>query len=189
MLVGGALTRLSWNLEDPQKIRRFLDRELFNITDVGDVYGDGLFLGAAVLGLTATSELSHHQGLSDFSSDLSRSLLLSSSTTWALKLSVGRRRPSGGPHSFPSGHTSAAFCVAPIVAKHFGWKAAVPAYLLAGFTGIARMEDRRHFLSDVFFGAAIGLAAGDAVAGGRGASHLFDYVDIGLNSVGISLKF
>ena len=76
--------------------------------------------------------------------------------------------------------------LAQIVAKHFGWKAAVPAYILAGFTGIARMEDRRHYLSDVFFGAAIGLTAGDAVAGGRGASHLFDYLSIGLNSVGLS---
>ena len=189
MIVGGALARLSWNLEDPQEFRRFLDQNVFDITDIGDVYGDGLFLGAGLLGITATSRLSHHQGLTDFSSDLARSLVLSSSATWVLKLSVGRKRPNGGSHSFPSGHTSAAFSVAPIVAKHLGWKAAVPAYLLASFTGIARMEDRRHYLSDVLFGAAIGLAAGDAVAGGRSGSSLLEYVDIGLNSVGVSLKF
>lgn len=189
LLVGGAMTRISWNLEDPQQIRRFLDQSAFGITDVGDVYGDGLFLGAGLLGVTAAARLSGNQRLNEFSSDLSRSLLISSTATWVLKLSVGRKRPNGGPHSFPSGHTSAAFCVAPVIARHFGWKAAVPAYVLAGFTGIARMEDRKHYLSDVFFGAAIGLAAGDAVSGGGIGTHLLDYIDIGLDSVGLSLRF
>jgi membrane-associated phospholipid phosphatase len=188
MAVGFVLARLSWNVEDPDRIGRFLDQDLFSVTDVGDIYGDGLFLTAGVLGLSAAGRATRSQRLTAFSSDLTRSLLLSTSATWALKLSVGRRRPSGGPHSFPSGHTSAAFCIAPVVASHFGWKAAVPAYVLAGFTGIARMEDWRHYLSDVVFGAAIGIAAGDMVAGG-GASSLFQYLRLGPSSVGLSLSF
>lgn len=189
LLAGGAITRISWNLEDPQRIRRFFDQNAFGITDVGDVYGDGLFLGAGLLGVTAAARLTGNQRLNEFSSDLSRSLLMSSTATWVLKLSVGRKRPNGGPHSFPSGHTSAAFCVAPVIARHFGWKAAVPAYILAGFTGISRMEDRKHYLSDVFFGAAIGLAAGDAITDGGIGTHLLEYIDIGLDSVGLSFRF
>ena len=106
MAVGLVLARLSWNLEDPDRIGRFLDQDLFSVTDVGDTYGDGLFLAAGVLGLSAAGRATRSQRLADFSADLTRSLLISSSATWALKLSVGRRRPNGGPYSFPSGHTA-----------------------------------------------------------------------------------
>lgn len=189
MLVGGALAHISWNLEDPRQIGQFLDQPVFEISDLGTVYGDGLFLGAGMIGLVSAARLSGHAQLRDLSEDLSRSLLTGAGAVWALKLSINRRRPSGGPHSFPSGHTAAAFSVAPIIAKHLGWKAAVPAYLLAGITGIARMEDHVHYLSDVVFGAAIGIAAGDMVAGGNRATNLLSRFLVGPSSIGLSLDF
>ncbi|MBK7188948.1 MAG: phosphatase PAP2 family protein [bacterium] len=97
--------------------------------------------------------------------DLCETFLMSSGTVWAAKVAFSRRRPSGGPHSFPSGHTAVAFSVVPVIAHHFGWRAAVPAVLLASATGLGRMEAFRHFQSDVLAGAALGLACGDIVAG------------------------
>ena len=42
--------------------------------------------------------------------------------------------------------------------RHFGWKVGVPAYVAAGYVATARVHDNRHYLSDVVFGAAMGIA-------------------------------
>lgn len=60
--------------------------------------------------------------------------------------------------SFASGHTCAAFAVSTIIAmeyKHTVWVPIV-AYSLAGCTGLSRINDNKHWASDVFMGAAIG---------------------------------
>jgi membrane-associated phospholipid phosphatase len=47
--------------------------------------------------------------------------------------------------------------------QHFGWKAAVPTYLVASYVAISRLHDNRHFASDVAFGAADGIIIGRSV--------------------------
>ena len=64
--------------------------------------------------------------------------------------------------SFPSGHTSSAFATASVLQHHFGWKAGVPSYVVATYVASSRMAHSRHFVSDVVFGAGIGIAAGRA---------------------------
>ena len=76
--------------------------------------------------------------------------------TQALKYSVNRERPNGGDHSFPSGHTSAAFQGASFIHARYGWKYAIPAYIGASFVGYSRVYANKHFTSDVLAGAAIG---------------------------------
>lgn len=90
--------------------------------------------------------------------------------TFALKFSTGRVRPrsakdSGdwsGPNfddvSFPSGHTSSAFAIATVFATEYKNNPWVPpiAYGLASLTGLSRLNDNKHWASDVFFGAALG---------------------------------
>ncbi len=61
-------------------------------------------------------------------------------------------------NSFPSGHTMSAFAMATIFAteyKEYKWVPIV-SYSLAGLTGLSRINDNRHWGSDVFFGAVIG---------------------------------
>jgi membrane-associated phospholipid phosphatase len=76
--------------------------------------------------------------------------------TYGLKYGVNKKRPNGGKHSFPSGHTSAAFQGASFIHKRYGLKYAVPAYVGAAFVGYSRVDSNAHYTSDVIAGAVIG---------------------------------
>jgi membrane-associated phospholipid phosphatase len=84
-------------------------------------------------------------------------MALNAGLTSSLKLLVGRQRPGGGTHSFPSGHTSAAFAAASLIDDNQGGALGVSAYGLAAMTGYSRIEARRHYPSDVLAGAAVGI--------------------------------
>jgi membrane-associated phospholipid phosphatase len=100
--------------------------------------------------------------------DLLRAQFLSQALTAGIKLSVRRTRPDGTQYSFPSGHSSVSFATATVLQRDLGWKVGVPAYAMATYVAASRVQDRRHFLSDVAFGAALGIAAGRTVTVGRG---------------------
>ena len=107
------------------------------------------------------------------------SLAVSGAFTWTLKVTAQRPRPftGAGPgtwngpgskigdYSFPSGHTTAAFSVATVIAEEYGSNPYVPpiAYGLATLTGLARIYDNKHWASDAFFGGAIGYFVGKTV--------------------------
>ena len=87
---------------------------------------------------------------------------------------VGRRRPDEGADgstfdfgegtSFPSGHTSTIFQVAHILSHHIDrWPATVALYGMAGAVAFQRFESEAHWASDVWIGAAWGLAVSHAV--------------------------
>lgn len=66
-----------------------------------------------------------------------------------------------GGDSFVSGHTTSAFTLATILAKHYP-DGEVPkiAYIIAGLVGVQRVYRNHHWASDVVFGAMGGYAAG-----------------------------
>ncbi len=78
-------------------------------------------------------------------------------TTYALKYTIGSKRPNGGKHSFPSGHTSASFQGASFIHKRYGLRYAIPAYIAATFVGYSRFESYNHHKRDIIAGAAIGI--------------------------------
>lgn len=79
--------------------------------------------------------------------------------THGLKRIIDKTRPNGGRHSFPSGHTSAAFMGAAFLEKRHGWSVGIPAYLLASYVGWTRVEAKQHDEWDVFVGATIGIVS------------------------------
>lgn len=79
----------------------------------------------------------------------------------ALKYTVREKRPSSkSKTSFPSGHTAMAFAFASVVGIHHPWYIGIPAYALASFVGISRVNDNKHYIHDVLGGATIGTAFG-----------------------------
>lgn len=87
--------------------------------------------------------------------------------TEVFKKSFGRERPNtaetpyeffGDGKSFFSGHSSAAFSLATVIAEVYKDKPVVPylAYGVAAITAYARMHDKKHWASDVLAGAVAG---------------------------------
>jgi membrane-associated phospholipid phosphatase len=96
--------------------------------------------------------------------DFAQAMIVTELYTGALKYSVRRERPDGSSNlSFPSGHTSGVFTLATVVNQHFGWKAGIPAYLVASGVGYSRIERSKHHLSDVLAGATLGIIVGRTV--------------------------
>jgi len=85
-----------------------------------------------------------------------KSFATNEAITYGLKYSVNKKRPNGGEHSFPSGHTSASFQGATFIHKRYGLKYAIPAYMAATFVGYSRVDARAHYTIDVAAGALIG---------------------------------
>ena len=55
--------------------------------------------------------------------------------------------------------------------RDLGWKVGLPAFGVATYVAASRIQEKRHFLSDVAFGAAIGIVAGRTVTIGRGETR------------------
>ena len=98
-------------------------------------------------------------------------------TTVTLKELIHRPRPfSGGglAQSFPSGHSSGAFCAATLIERNSGLWAGIPAYALATLTAYGRIDAARHYPSDVLAGAAIGILS----------ARIFDALHWGIDGKG-----
>jgi undecaprenyl-diphosphatase len=101
-------------------------------------------------------------------------IAIASLATHGLKIAVGRLRPEARAgvlaftppwarffedrrKSFPSGHASAAFSLAAVLAHAYP-RARSGFYLLATGCGMVRVADARHFPTDVYAGALLGIA-------------------------------
>ena len=134
--------------------------------EVGDQLGQaGVHFGVP-FALYVVARTTGHSDAAGFAITLLRAQIANGVVTRALKL-IPRARPfqeeAKPPNgSFPSGHTSASFATATVIQQQWGWKAGLPAYALASYVGLARLH-RNHYLSDVAFGAGLGIAAGLAI--------------------------
>jgi membrane-associated phospholipid phosphatase len=140
--------------------------------DAGSVIGGGTIQFSAALGTYAIGRIAGKNELAHLGADLFRAQVVTTALTQGIKFAADRTRPDGSSYSFPSGHTSSAFATAAVIQRHYGWKVGLPAYALAGYVGGSRLAENRHYLSDVLFGAAIGIIGGRAVTFGHG-SHQF----------------
>jgi len=92
---------------------------------------------------------------------LGMSSILVAQVVTFLKHDTHQLRPDGSTYnSFPSGHTTTAFVGAEMMNLEFGWRSpwySVAGYSMATATGVLRVMNNRHWLSDVVAGAGIGI--------------------------------
>lgn len=129
------------------------------------LYAIGRYMLPHADGQPRTNKVSH------LGFDLLRALAVSQALTQVIKISVQRNRPTGECCAFPSGHASAAFATASVLERHLGRRGAWPTFAIAGYVAMSRMADNRHYLSDVLFGSALGIASGWTVVGRHGRSN------------------
>jgi len=105
--------------------------------------------------------------------------------TEALKLGTERERPSAGYErseffeggsSFPSGHSSSIWALATVVAHEYHNDPYIKygAYAAAVAVSMSRFSGRKHFLSDIVVGSAVGFAIGRFVYRERHDTDLDD---------------
>lgn len=84
-------------------------------------------------------------------------------TVNGLKYTIKRTRPDGSHrNSFPSGHTATAFMSATMLHKEYGWRSpwfSIGGYTAAAVTGVSRLLNNKHWMTDIAAGAAIGIGS------------------------------
>jgi membrane-associated phospholipid phosphatase len=141
---------------------------LHETLETGAVVGGIPFQLGAAFATYALGRATDSPRVASVGADLFRAQLMAQATTHAIKYSVRRMRPDSTRFSFPSGHASVTFASATVLQRRFGWKAGIPAYAVASYVAASRVQMKRHYLSDVAFGAALGIVAGRTVTIGRG---------------------
>ena len=131
----------------------------------------GAAVGLYVIGRYAVEPdpgTEHTNKYSHLGFDLLRAQIVTQAFTYAIKYAAQRDRPTGECCAFPSGHASVTFATASVLERHLGYRASWPMFAIAGYVSVSRLTDNRHFLSDVLFGSALGMAAGWTVVGRHG---------------------
>jgi hypothetical protein len=154
----------------------------------GERMGAAKYQFAGALATYGVGRFTGNSRIADFGSDLVRANIVAQVMTTGIKMAVQRSRPDGTQYSFPSGHTSVSFAAATVVQRHFGWSAGVPAYAAASYIAASRIQERRHYLSDVAFGAVVGIVSGRAVTVGHG-DHRFAVEPMMPASGGVGIAF
>jgi len=160
----------------------YVERHIVGSTTAADVFKPGRWIGssevqvgtavglwvvgryvvAPAAGQSRTNKVSH------LGFDLIRAQLLTEGLVQGMKYTVRRDRPTGECCAFPSGHAASAFAAASVLERHLGYRASWPALAAATYVATSRLVDNRHFLSDVMFGAGVGMASGWTIVGRHG---------------------
>jgi membrane-associated phospholipid phosphatase len=157
--------------EDPSVLGTWSNtRSADRIFELGDGMGGAWSPIVLVSSAYLIGRVTGKSRLTAFASDLVRAQILNGLTTGSIKYITDRRRPDGTPYSFPSGHTSTAFATASIVRRHFGKYWGGAATLAATYVGVSRLQENKHYVSDVIAGAIVGTYVASLVAP-AGRSH------------------
>lgn len=132
--------------------------------DAANLYGASHFNLPASLGLWVLGKTTRQQKLEIVGESLVRTLAFTQLVVAPIKFTVRRQRPDRSNRlSFPSGHTANSFAVARVLHRHYGLRVGIPLYVFSGFVAAGRLEDERHYLSDVVMGAVLGTVVGNSV--------------------------
>jgi membrane-associated phospholipid phosphatase len=147
-------------------------------------FGQPEVYGSVTLGLVGVGLLAHRPEVARAGGRLGASLLLAGATVQVGKVLMGRPRPEqsldadgyvpfSGQVAMPSGHSAAAFALATSLADdiHRPW-ATVGLYGMATAVAWSRVNDNRHWLTDVTAGALVGITSAKLASGRWRIFHL-----------------
>lgn len=148
-----------------------------NVASVVRHFGQPEVYATVTLGLAAVGLAAGDSRLIRSAKRVGASLLVAGVTASGAKLMFGRPRPEAsldadgfrpfsGQVSMPSGHATVAFALATSLADeiHRPW-ASVGLYGMATAVGWSRINDNRHWLTDVTAGALVGITSAKLVSG------------------------
>jgi membrane-associated phospholipid phosphatase len=147
-----------------------------SVAGFGNVFGEWRYVVPAISAGYLAGEIAGSSGLKRVMVRAGAAAALAGGSSTILKHAIGRSRPdvAGDPgrlrpfsswNSFPSGHTAVAFAIATAVAEETGdgWTDAA-LYGAATLTAMARVNDDRHWTSDVLIGGLLGHLSGKWVS-------------------------
>jgi membrane-associated phospholipid phosphatase len=142
------------------------------VRDAADYLGNPAHHAAAAFVMYGIGVAGDDPKFYDFSKSMLYALALNDLATGGMKLAINQKSPNGKAFGFPSGHTSSTICFASVIHQYYGPWAAAPFYGISVYVGWGRLWDREHRLSDVIYGAVLGLVVGHVVAGRSHARFL-----------------
>ena len=153
---------------------RLLTNFKTGIDDYTQYFGPAMTLGLKICGVEGRSDWGR------FLASAAMSYGIMAGFVNGIKYTAKEMRPDGSQaNSWPSGHTATSFVGATILHKEYGLTVS-PWYSIAGYgvataTGVMRVLNNRHWVSDVLSGAGIGImsteiayALSDVLFKGRG---------------------
>jgi membrane-associated phospholipid phosphatase len=164
-----------------QPAHRFVERNRSSHSDDAATVlrhvGQPEVFGTLTIGLVGAGLISGNDELTRAGGRLAATLVLAGGAATGMKLALGRPRPNesldadgfspfSGNDAMPSGHTAVAFALATALADdlHRTW-ASVGLYTVATGVGWSRMNDNKHWLTDVAAGAMVGITSAKLVNG------------------------
>jgi membrane-associated phospholipid phosphatase len=140
-------------------------------------FGQPEVYGTITLGLLGAGLITGNPEVTRAGGRLATTLLLAGAVSSGLKVAAGRPRPNAsfdsdgfvpfsGQDALPSGHTTVAFALVTSLADdiHRPW-ASIGLYTLATGVAWSRMNDNKHWLTDVALGAVVGITSAKLVNG------------------------
>ena len=158
LLIGGMVTQLGRDESISNEIVEERNEHLFGFTNHLDDYAQFAPFVAIyafdIAGMKAKTDWQNRTAI------LIKGQILNLGTVYLLKKAVNNTRPDGTHFSFPSGHTANVFAGATMLAMEYGdeykWVPYV-SYSVASGVGVMRMANNKHYISDVLFGAGLGI--------------------------------
>jgi membrane-associated phospholipid phosphatase len=177
VLLGGTSVLLA---SDPLVSEETSEHPTVQASDAASVFrvaGDSRFYVGATLATLGTGLATGNDAISRTGRQLAVSGALAAASFGLMKSIMGRSRPDAdegaydfhpfhGAGSFPSGHSAMAFAMATTLGDASGNPLIRGGlYLFAAGTAWSRVYNQRHWPSDVFFGAALGITSAKLVNG------------------------
>lgn len=158
LLFAGGLCEVSDDNSIKQKIVKMRNRDFFGFENRIDDYAQfapivGIY-GFEMLGMVPRTDWKNRTAI------FMKGQFLNLGMVYILKNATKVTRPDGTALSFPSGHTANVFASATMLSIEYGENYTWVPYLSYGIAtgvGVMRIANNKHYISDVLFGAGLGI--------------------------------